>query len=257
MSSCSILSKQAALAWLAAAALSLSAGAAWAQTTTPAATPDSLPARLAIVPFRCLRPCAELMGLQQELVDRLVEAKAFELLLDEQTEEIFLGPARYRTALDSLTARASRNLEPDSTTGVNLARRFEVDGFLLAHQTFDGPVVEIWSAPAQRIVFRYQAGRVQRGYLPDAQHESADTKRAQPMTGGISSSGSSGSASNKGSSTQTEATPQLPQMTDTGTPILVNTKTDVSERTRELAETISNQIVKIRRAGMREVNPEN
>jgi len=227
------------------------AGSAEPATSAQPADAPPMPTRVAIIPFKCDPACTDLPRLQRSLVDRLVDKATFELLMTQEMEDLLLERRDFRTAMDSLIARVTRGLTPDSATAALLARRFRVDGFLYAHMGLDGPSVAVWAlAPRARDVYNYHSARDTQGFLPDAQHEGAQTKGTQYNTGGAAPGSSGGGGSPSGGSgggggkSTGDPSAELPTQY-TKDIILVGTSTDSDERLDSIAETVSNALHKI------------
>ncbi|MBI5836632.1 MAG: hypothetical protein HZB25_05250 [Candidatus Eisenbacteria bacterium] len=186
--------------------------------------------------------------LQAALVDQLVEKNTFELLMTPEMADLLLQRPEARTAMDSLIARAARGVEPDSATAAVVLRRLKVDGLMYATQGANGPSVGIWSVkPRAAEVFRYQAGKATRGFLPESRHEGAQTKGAQYSTGGAQASGGGGApsgASSSGGKSSGEPTAQMPTQYAREV-TLMNTSESSDVRLGNLAEKIAAELHKI------------
>ncbi len=204
-----------------------------------------LPMKVAVLPFRCIRACPQLPALQGALEATVMEDSVFDLLMTRETEDIFLGLPRFRSAFDSLTARASRGIALDSSTAQLLCRRLHVDGFLYGYMTDRGPAVEVWAAvPRPGVVFRYTGTEERRMVLPDARHEGADSKRAQPTTGGATVTNTA-----SGSTSHVEGTAEIPQSGNNQQQAVIAGNGSVDDRTREMSEVISRRLLELRRSG--------
>lgn len=208
-------------------------------------TAGSLPMKVAVLPFRCVKACEEMQTLQGALEFRALEDSVFELLMTRETEDIFLALPRFRSAFDSLTARVSRGLSPDSATAMRLCRRLHVDGLLYGYMTDRGPCVEVWSmAPSPSVVFRYAAEEERRGRLPESRHEGADTKRPQPLTGGANSTNAT-----TGATTHTEGTAEMPKPGNAQQSSASLGNSSFDDRSREMSEIISRRLRELRNSG--------
>ncbi len=233
--------------------LVLAAAASSARTQE---APPALPQRLALIPFDCPRGCSEMQSLQASLVSELVERKVFELVMTEETEALFLNQPRFRSAMDTLRARAWRGLPPDSTSAGMLARRFGVEGFLFATNGLDGMRVGLWKqvGPGHGLVYSQARFQDVRGTLPSSKLNGPQDKGASPQTGGTASSGGGGAAGasssgnaaagSGGARVSSEASATL-KSTFSGTPELVNTSSTDDERGRQFGETVARQLQKL------------
>jgi hypothetical protein len=238
-------------AWVFAASLPAPVTAAPAATPAADAGEPAIPTRVALVPFRCVRPCEELAYLQKTLTDRMVEKGIFELLVTPVMEDLLLKRPELRTGMDSLIARAIRGEQPDSATGAVLARRLNVEGFLYASMGGDGPRVAIWAlAPRAGDVWQYRSGRPTRGFMPESKHQGAQTTAAQYTTGGVppSSGGTPSGSSASSKSGGSDLTATMPDKYSKD-PTLIDTSESPEVRMDLAAETIVENLEQIRHPG--------
>jgi hypothetical protein len=236
---------------LSAAALLLAAAVCTAPVAAAPAPGEEppIPTRVAVIPFRCPRPCGEMARLQSGLVDRLVGKATFGLLVTPEMEELLLGRREFRAAMDTLIAQAARGLQPDSAAGAVIARRFRVDGFLYASMGVTGPRVAVWTlTPRAQDVFERTSGQAPRARAPESRHEGAQTKVAQPNTGGAAPGGGGGGTPSGGTSGGGKSTgdpsSQMPNQYSKDVTLVGSTEGE-DERADNMAETVFEALHKL------------